>query len=152
MKIWVDADACPQAVRKIVITAATKREIATVFVANKPMLLPQSTMVSFVGVPPTADAADQYIAEHAEPGDLVVTADIPLAGILVKKSVVAIDPRGVKYSDDNIGDRLAVRDLMQTLRDGGEIRGGPKEFGDKDKQAFAATFDRELTRLLRSSI
>jgi uncharacterized protein YaiI (UPF0178 family) len=93
--------------------------------------------------------ADRYIAEHAEPGDVAVTADIPLASLLVEKRVTAIDPRGMEYTEENIGERLAVRDFMDGLRGAGVETGGPRPYGPKDKQAFAAAFDRVLTRALR---
>jgi uncharacterized protein YaiI (UPF0178 family) len=96
------------------------------------------------------DVADDHIAENAEPGDLVITADIPLASRLVAKGVSAIDPRGTEYSAANIGERLSIRDFMDDLRSSGVETGGPKAFGPKDKRAFAATFDRVLTRNLRS--
>lgn len=148
MKIWVDADACPVAVKDIIVHASHRRKINTVFVANKDMLVPDSPLISFVRVASTPDAADQYIQTHAESGDLVVTQDIPLAHVLVPMKVVVINPRGEKYTSENIGERLSIRDFMQERRDSGDITGGPKQFGEKEKRAFAATFDRELTRML----
>jgi uncharacterized protein len=95
--------------------------------------------------------ADLHIAEHAEPGDVAVTADIPLAARLVEKNVMAIDPRGDEYTEENVGERLAVRDLMDGLRGAGMLEpGGPRPYGPKDRQAFAATLDRVLTRALRA--
>ena len=149
MKIWVDADACPGAVKGIIAAAANRRAVATVFVANKPLALPASACITSVQVDRQADAADIYIKEHAQRFDLVVTADIPLAHALVPMGVVVIDPRGDKFTDDNIGERLSLRNLIYDLRATGEVTGGPKQFGDKEKRAFAATFDRELTRLLK---
>jgi|ERR1700679_4211981 uncharacterized protein YaiI (UPF0178 family) len=150
MKIWVDADACPGAVRDIVISAAVKRAVEAVFVANKKLTFPETPFVSFQQVAMGPDVADQVIALEAQVGDLVITQDIPLAHILVTNGVSAISPRGVIFCPDNIGERLSVRDLMQELRDTGEMTGGPKQFGDKEKRAFASAFDRELTRLLRA--
>jgi uncharacterized protein YaiI (UPF0178 family) len=98
------------------------------------------------------DVADRYIADHAEPGDLAVTADIPLAARLVEKQVLVIDPRGEEYTEENVGDRLAVRDLMDGLRGAGMLdqpAGGPRPYNAKDRQAFSATLDRLLTRALR---
>lgn len=149
MKIWVDADACPGAVRDIVLAASRKRKIETTFVANKPLPLPLSDLVSFVQVANTPDAADAYIIEQALVGDLVITQDIPLAHPLVKRAVVVISPRGVVFDDDNIGERLSIRDMMQEMRDAGMVTGGPKQFGEKEKREFASSFDRELTKLLR---
>jgi uncharacterized protein len=150
MKIWVDADACPGAVKDIVMSAAVKRTVEAVFVANKKLTFPTTPYISFQLVDLSPDAADQLIADNAQPGDLVITQDIPLAHILVTKGVSTISPRGIIFCLDNIGERLSVRDLMQELRDTGEMTGGPKQFGDKEKRAFASAFDRELTRLLRS--
>jgi len=151
MKIWVDADAAPGAVKDIVMAAAVKRAVEAVFVANKKLTIPQTALISFVQVEVSPDAADYLIAADSAIGDLVITQDIPLAHILVTKGVTTISPRGVVFTPDNIGERLSVRDLMQGLRDAGEITGGPKQFGDKEKRAFASAFDRELTRLIRLS-
>ena len=148
VRIWVDADACPGAVRDIILRAALKRKLQSIFVANKVLLLPISPYVSSITVAAGPDVADDYIAEHALTCDLVVTADIPLAHRLVTAGVVAINPRGLVYNPDNIGERISMRDLMSDLRDAGEITGGPKQFGDKEKREFASSFDRELTRLI----
>ncbi len=151
MKIWVDADACPGAVKDIIlINAAVKRKVAAVFVANKTLTFPSTAYISFQLVAASPDAADHLIAAQAEPGDLAITQDIPLAHALVTKGVATISPRGVEFRPDNIGERLSVRDLMQELRDTGEMTGGPKQFGDKEKRAFASAFDRQLTRLMRA--
>jgi uncharacterized protein YaiI (UPF0178 family) len=147
--IWVDADAVPGPVKDTVMAAAKRLNVSAVFVANKEIFLPPYECLSCVVVPAGADEADRHIADAAGAGDLVVTADIPLAHMLVAKDVTTIDPRGGKFTADNIGNMLSSRELMQHLRDSGEMMGGPKPFGDKDKRAFAATFDRELTRLLR---
>ncbi|MBP7862902.1 YaiI/YqxD family protein [bacterium] len=147
MKIWVDADACPVAVKDIISRAAHRKTIETIFVANKILPLMMSPYISFVQVDTTPDAADQYIGEHAIEGDLVVTQDIPLAHILVPMNVVVLSPRGLVFTPDNIGERIAVRNLMQDLRDTGETTGGPKPFGDKERREFASAFDRALTKL-----
>lgn len=147
MKIWVDADACPVAVKDIISRAAHRKTIETIFVANKILPLMMSPYISFVQVEATPDAADQYIGEHAIEGDLVVTQDIPLAHILVPMNVVVLSPRGLVFTPDNIGERIAVRNLMQDLRDTGETTGGPKPFGDKERREFASAFDRALTKL-----
>lgn len=151
MKIWVDADACPGAVKDIIVTAAHRRSVETVFVANKAIVLPTSPMLSSVQVDMTPDAADRWIEERAVKGDLVITQDIPLAHALVHKSVTVINPRGEAFTPENIGERLSMRNMMQDFRDAGEITGGPKAFGDKEKRAFASMFDKELTRLLRAA-
>lgn len=147
MKIWVDADACPVAVRDIISRAAHRRAIETVFVANKSFPIMQSPHISFVEVDDTPDAADRFIGENAQSVDLVITQDIPLAHILVSKEIVVLSPRGVTFTPDNIGERISVRNLMQDLRDSGEATGGPKPFGDKERREFASAFDRALTKL-----
>jgi len=149
MKIWVDADACPGLVKDIIVNAAIRRAIETVFVANKLISLPSSDYLSFMQVDKGPDAADLYIKDNAKKLDLVVSQDILLAHMLVSGGVVVIDPRGKKYTEDNIGQVVATRNLMQGLRDSGEITGGQKQFGDKEKRAFAAVFDQELTKLLK---
>lgn len=149
MKIWVDADACPGPVKDIVSLAANRRAVETIFVANKPLLLASSPYLKLTQVEKGLDVADAYIKDHANEQDLVITQDILLAHALVASGVTVIDPRGKKYTDDNIGQMVSTRNLMQVLRDTGEVSGGPKQFGNKEKQAFAAVFDQELSRLLR---
>lgn len=151
MKIWVDADAAPRDVKDVVSRAAQRLEISTVFVANQPLYTPRhNPFVASEVVHGGPDAADDHIAEQAEPGDLAITADIPLAARLVEKGVVAIDPRGTEYTEETIGERLSVRDFMDQLRSSGVETGGPSSYGAKNKQAFASTFDRVLTRLVRA--
>ena len=150
MKIWVDADAAPRDVKDIVARAALRLELPTLLVANQRIQTPANNpFVSAVRVEGGPDVADDYIAEHAQPGDLAVTADIPLAARLVKKGVKALDPRGTEYTEENIGERLSVRDFMDQLRSTGVETGGPSAYGTKEKQAFAAAFDRALARLLK---
>ena len=151
MRIWVDADAAPREVKDIVAKAALRLELPTMLVANQRLQTPANNpFVNAVRVEGGPDAADDHIAEHAQPGDLAVTADIPLAARLVDKGVRAIDPRGTEYTEETIGERLSVRDFMDQLRSTGVETGGPRAYGLKEKQAFAATFDRVLTRLLKT--
>lgn len=150
MKIWVDADACPVAVKDIIVTAAVRRKVEAVFVANQRLDLPTSAYLCYIKVDKGPDVADLYIKEHAVKFDLVVTHDILLAHALVPAGVIVIDPRGKKYNEDNIGQIVSTRNLMQSLRDSGEITGGSKQFGDKERRLFAAAFDQELTKLLRT--
>ncbi len=150
MRIWIDADACPGAVKEIVLRAAERLQVPVVFVANAPLNLPRSQLISSVVVGKGLDVADMHIAAEAARGDLAVTHDIPLAAALVKKGVVAMDPRGELFDEENIDERLSVRDFMHGLREGGVMTGGPKGFGPADRQRFAATFDREITRLARA--
>lgn len=147
MKIWIDADACPRAVKEIVFRASLRLQIPVCLVANMELTKHHTRLITSVVVPGGLDVADDYIADHAEPADLVITADIPLAARIVKMGGIALDPRGEPYTDDNIGERLALRDLMQGLRDDGQNLGGPAQFGPKDRQRFASALDRILTRM-----
>jgi len=151
MKIWVDADACPGPVKEIILRAAERLKVLVVFVANKPLVLPRSELFSTVQVGKGLDVADAYVSANAQRGDLAVTQDIPLAAALVKKGVVVMDVRGEPFTEDNIDERLSVRNFMQGLREGGVVTGGPAGFGPQDRQRFAGTFDRELSRLVRET-
>jgi uncharacterized protein len=151
MRIWVDADAAPRDVKEIVFRAAKRLEIPATLVANQRLQTPANNpFVDSVRVDGGPDVADQHIADHAVVGDLAITADIPLAAILVEKRIVTIDPRGTEYNEDNIGERLSIRDFMDGLRSSGVETGGPRAYGARDKQAFANTLDKLLTRLLRA--
>ncbi len=149
MKVWVDADACPQVIKEIILRAIVKRAIPSIFVANKYLKLPASNFITAIQVGTGADVADQYIAERAQIGDLVITQDIPLASILVRKGINAISVHGTLFNEANIGERLSIRNFLQEIRDCGGKTQGPKPFSDKDKQHFADAFDRELTKLLK---
>jgi uncharacterized protein YaiI (UPF0178 family) len=150
MRMFIDADACPAPVRELVLRASQRLRVPVVFVSNGNLAVPPSTLASTVRVARGLDVADQHIAAEAVPGDLVVTHDIPLAAVLVKKGVTAIDPRGEAFTPDNVDERLSVRDFMTGLREAGMTTAGPKGYGPADRQRFAATLDRELTRLLRA--
>lgn len=147
LKIFVDADACPQPVRDIVLRTASRLRIEAVFVANKLLSLPESPYIKFVLVEAGPDLADKYIQASAQKTDLVVSQDILLAHGLVKAGIVVINPRGDVYSEENISERISSRDLLQSLRDTGLITGGPSQYGEKQKRAFASALDRELTKL-----
>ena len=150
MKIWIDADAAPREVKELVFRAAKRLEISTVLVANQRLQPPAGNpMVTAVWVDGGPDVADQHIAAHAEPGDLVVTQDIPLAAMLVPRSITVLDPRGEEHTTETIGERLSVRDFMDQLRSTGADTGGPPPFDARARQAFAAALDRTLTRLRR---
>jgi uncharacterized protein YaiI (UPF0178 family) len=149
VKILVDADACPTSVRDIIIRAAERLGVSAVFVANKTLRLPASRHVSTVRVAMGLDVADGHIARSAEAGDLAVTQDIPLAAALVARGVVVLDLRGTVYTDENVGEALALRNFHHDLREGGVATGGPGAFGQKEIRAFAGAFDRELSRSLR---
>jgi len=151
MKLWVDGDAMPRAVKEVIFRAAERRELETSVVANQRLRVPEGArFVRSIRVDGGLDVADDYIVEHATPGDLAITADIPLAGRLVEKGVKAIDPRGQEYTADTIGERLSIRDFMDELRSTGVETGGPKPYSERDKRAFSDAFDRTLTRMLKS--
>lgn len=149
MRIWIDADACPGPVKEIVLRAAERLQLPVVFVANKAIQIPRSPLISTVHVPKGMDVADAHISNNAQAGDLAVTQDIPLAAELVKKGVVTIDVRGEPFTEENIDERLSLRNFYQELRESGVPTSGPKGFAPQDRQRFASTLDRELTRLVR---
>lgn len=137
-------------VKTIVARAALRLELQVILVANQRLQTPANNpFVTTQSVPGGPDAADDHIAEQARGGDIAVTADIPLAERLVHAGVVTIDPRGTEYTPENIGERRSVRDFMDQLRSTGVETGGPSAYSPRDKQAFAATLDRLLTRLTR---
>jgi len=151
IRMWLDGDATPRDVKDIVYRAAHRLNLETVIVANQRAQIPLGhPMVSAVRVEGSPDAADRYIAEHAVAGDIAITADIPLAAILVAARVTVIDPRGYEHTTETIGERLSVRDFADALRTAGVETGGPRPFSSKDKQAFASAFDRAVTRALRN--
>jgi len=143
--IWVDADACPQVVREILLRAAERTGVDITFVANQPIRLPAGLPVKAVQVAPGFDVADNYIVQHAAAGDLVITQDIPLAAEVVKNGVAAVSPRGQLHTKESIGQRLAIRDLMSDLRDAGLVRGGPPPLSQADRQNFANQLDKWLS-------
>lgn len=146
MRIWVDADACPGAIKEILFRAANRVRVQLTLVANRPLSVPRSDYVRSVRVGSGFDVADRHIAKAVKPGDLVVTADIPLAAEVIKRGGQALDPRGELYTEDNIGERLSLRNLLDELRDEGQVSGGPRSFGKADRQAFANQLDRLLTQ------
>jgi uncharacterized protein YaiI (UPF0178 family) len=152
MTLWIDADAAPRDVKEICFRASERLALATVLVANQRIQLPPGyPHLSAVRVDGGPDVADGYIADHAIAGDVAVTADIPLAALLVPKGVVVLDPRGDEYTTDSIGERLSVRNFMDGLRGTGVETGGPAAYGAREKQAFANALDRALTRARRQS-
>ncbi|HEX9085518.1 MAG TPA: YaiI/YqxD family protein [Gemmatimonadaceae bacterium] len=150
MTLWIDADAAPQPVKEICLRASERLKLPTVLVANQRLQLPPGyANVSAVRVDGGADVADRYIVEHALAGDVAVTADIPLAALLVPKGVIVLDPRGEEYTAEIIGERLSVRNFMDGLRTSGVETGGHSAYGPREKQAFANALDRALTRAVR---
>jgi uncharacterized protein len=149
MRVWIDADACPKAAKDQVVKFALKRHFEVLLVAGQAQIKPAYSCVRLIVVPSGPDAADDYLVEHALPGELVICSDVPLADRLVKKGVAALDPRGREFDERNMGDKLAVRNLFTELRELGQVGGGQPPYGERDKQAFANSLDRILTRLQR---
>lgn len=149
MNIWIDADACPRAIKEILFRASKRLNIQVRLVANKKLAKHETGLIQSIEVADGFDVADDYIVEHAAADDLVITADIPLAARIVAKGAVALDPRGELYTEDNVSERLSMRDLMMGLRESGVIQGGPSQFSLTDRQRFAASLDRLLTQMLK---
>ncbi len=148
--IWIDGDGSPRAVKDIVFRAAEKREVDVVLVANRAVVVPKHARISSVVVPKGLDVADAWLVEHAQPGDLVVTSDVPLAAELVAKGVIAMSARGEVYTPSNVREKLSLRDWFTEARESGLTGGGgPPPFDQKAARAFANSFDAWLTRALR---
>jgi len=149
MRVWIDADACPRAAKDQVVKFALKRQFSVVLVAGQSQIKPAFACVQLIVVPSGPDAADDYLVEHAEPGELVICSDIPLADRLIKKGLAVLDPRGREFDERNMGERLAVRNLFTDLREQGQMSGGQGAYSERDRQQFANALDRILTRLSR---
>jgi uncharacterized protein YaiI (UPF0178 family) len=149
MHIWVDADACPVPIKEILFRVAERTGLQLTLVANRLLRVPPSRYIRALQVPMGFDVADRYLVEAASAGDLVITADVPLAAALVAKGVLVLNPRGERYSDENIRERLAMRDWMEELRGAGVNTSGPASFSPADRQAFARQLDRLLARRAR---
>ncbi|HEY3431365.1 MAG TPA: YaiI/YqxD family protein [Rhodocyclaceae bacterium] len=143
--IWVDADACPVVIKEILYRAAERTRLPLILVANQWLKVPTSPYIRAVQVPKGFDVADNHIADSVAPGDLVITADIPLAAAVVERQALALNPRGESYTRDNIKQLLDMRNFMDTLRSSGVDTGGPPAFSQSDRQAFAKQLDRLLT-------
>lgn len=148
-QIWVDADACPRAIKEVLYKAADRRRIPMTLIANQFLRTPPSPFITSVQVETGFDVADNTIAARMNPGDLVVTQDIPLADEVIERGGLALNPRGTLYTRENIKDHLNRRDMMEELRASGTVTGGPPVFDKRDVQAFANALDRTLTRALR---
>jgi uncharacterized protein YaiI (UPF0178 family) len=146
MQIWVDADACPRVIKNILFRAAERLHVPLTLVANRPLHTPRSPYIKVMQVDDGLNVADNQIVQKLQHGDLVITADIPLAAEVIEKGGHALDPRGEFYTKDNVGERLAVRNLMDELRSGGLDTGGPSSFSQSDRQAFANQLDRFLAK------
>lgn len=149
MQIWVDADACPKVIKEILFRAADRVEVTLTLVANRSLHIPRSPYIKTLRVPVGLDVADSQIVRNVQPGDLVITADIPLASAVIEKGGHALDPRGELYTADNIGQRLAMRNLMDDLRGAGVLTGGPATISPSDRKAFADSLDRFLGKRVR---
>lgn len=150
MKIWIDADACPKVIKEVIFKAAERLKLPVILVANSQMFVPPGPLFQLIQVKKEADAADHYIAEHVVPVDLVITADIPLADRVVKTGATALNPRGEIYTEENISERLSMRDFLKEMRDlGGVITGGPEAFGPRDRELFTNALNRLLTQKLK---
>lgn len=146
MHIWCDADACPRAVKEVLFRAAKRTGVPLTLVANQPMQTPKLKHVRSVTVPAGLDVADHHIVQNCEAGDVVITADIPLAADVIAKGAHAIDPRGETHTPENIRERLSIRDFMTELRGAGVQTGGKAAWNQKDTQQFANALDRLLAR------
>jgi len=150
MRIWIDADAAPRDVKELVYRASARLKLPVVLVANQSIWVPPgNSLISGITVTDGANIADKYIVDQSEPGDLAITADIPLAAQLVMKGVFVIDPRGEEFDDRNIAGRLAARDLFDAARGAGMEFSGPAPYSAKDRNEFASSLDRILTRALK---
>lgn len=146
MNIWIDGDACPVVIKDILFRAAERTKTTLVLVANQPIRVPKSQYITFLQVSSGFDVADNEIARRTEPGDLVITSDIPLASDVIDKGARALSPRGELYTEANIKARLTMRDFMDTLRSSGVDTGGPPALNQSDRQEFANHLDRILTQ------
>lgn len=146
MKIWVDADACPGVIKEILFRAADRTNTQLTLVANQFLKVPPSPHIRFMQVSSGFDVADNEIVQRVESGDLVITADIPLASEVIEKGAMALNPRGELYTEATIRERLTMRDFMDTLRSSGIETGGPAAFSQSDRQAFANQLDKFLAK------
>jgi uncharacterized protein YaiI (UPF0178 family) len=149
-KIWIDADACPKIIKETVYAVSNRLQLEVILVANSQMFIPISPLIKLIIVKQGADVADSYIVDHLSPNDIVITADIPLAAFVVEKSAIAINIRGELYTEENIRERLSMRDFMKEMRDNSGLNiGGPAPFGPKDKELFTNSLNRILDKLSR---
>lgn len=149
MRIWVDADACPNPIKEILYRAAERARVSVTLVANQPIATPRIPYVQTLQVARGFDIADNEIVRRCEPGDLVVTADIPLAAEAIDKGATALNPRGELYTRENVRARLNMRDFLDTMRASGVHTGGPPALDQRDRQAFANALDRFIARAAR---
>ena len=146
MQIWVDADACPKVIKETLFRAAERMQVAITLVANQYLQTPNSSFIKSVRVDHGFDVADNYIVQNLEKGDLVITADIPLAAEVIESGAMALNPRGELYSENNIRQRLAMRNFMEEMRSAGQISGGPPTLSQTERREFANQLDRILAK------
>ncbi|WP_028305063.1 YaiI/YqxD family protein [Oceanospirillum maris] len=146
MQIWVDADACPKVIKDILFRASQRLELPMILVANQPLSVPPNCKIRAVQVPPGFDVADNYIVQNLSAGDLVITADIPLAAEVIDEGGHALNPRGELYTKNNIRERLMMRDFMSDLRSSGVQTGGPATLNQRDRQEFGNALDKFLAK------
>ena len=151
MKIWVDADACPVAIREILFRASIRTGVSITLIANQQIPVPRSPTIKMIQVSTGFDAADEEIVKRMEPGDLVITSDIPLASDAIAKDGLVLSPRGERLTRENIGSRLNMRDFMESMRASGVATGGPAALSQGDRKAFADELDRLLSRQARNA-
>lgn len=147
--IWIDADACPKLVKEILYKISARLQLPLILVANKTMHIPLSPLISQITVAQGADVADNYIVEHVQENDLVITADLPLAAFIVEKNAIGLNVRGEIYTEENVREKLSMRDFMKELRDNGLVTGGPEAFGPKDAEKFTNAINKILTKILK---
>jgi hypothetical protein len=150
MKIWIDADACPVVIKNILFKAAEGTGVQMTLVANKPIRIPPSPCITMLQVASGSDVADKEIVKRLSIGDLVITGDIPLAAEVIENECYALSPRGELYDEENINERLSVRDFMDTLRGSGIDTGGPPPLNQKNRNDFANQLDKLLTKCIRN--
>ncbi len=150
--IWIDADACPKVIKEVIYKISVRLKLPVTLVANSSMFIPQDPLIKLVQVEAGADVADNYIAEHVVKDDIVITADIPLAAMIVAKDALALNIRGEIYTEENVRERLSMRDFMKDLRDNGVITDGPDTFGPKDKERFTNALNRLLSQVKYTKI
>lgn len=150
--IWIDADACPNVIKEVIYTISRRLKLQVILVANSSMFTPPDPLIRLIKVSAGADVADSYIVEHVSLNDIVITADIPLAAFIVEKKAIALNVRGEVYTEENVRERLSMRNFMKELRDhtGTEI-GGPEIFGPKDKEKFTNSINRILEKKISVS-
>lgn len=146
--IWIDADACPKVIKEVVFTISGRLKLPVIMVANSSLFVPLTPLITLIKVKAGADAADSYIVEHVQEKDIVITADIPLAALVVEKGATALNIRGEVYTEENVREKLSMRDFMKALRDNGGLEiGGPDAFGPKDKEKFTNSINKILQKL-----